>query len=274
MKKNLLRGIAMLLCAVMLFTALPTGAMVYAADAQTDSTELQNTKAGDTTEKNLIEIIGEFISIVKNVILDLSGYVSSYQNEEEKRTLEEAGIMGYLFDPKEGCFYTSSDPWQRVTGYNQAYDIIAPTVLIDFDTVRFKFDYEGKKWLLQVWKGQYGALFYGAEIGLYNKPANRWVEHYDCASDDERLQMSMDFYEYKKFFGKGYWKKQFSRPYDYYWWCTGFIPGNRNDEYEKLRVDARITAADYDMLSALTRAIEKEGIICQVSGLDIRFTYH
>ena len=98
-------------------------------------------------------------------------------NTNDERDLSETGIVGYLFDPNEKCFYTASDPWQRIVGYNELFDIFSEVAWIDFDTVRFKFDYKNKNWCVQIWKGQYGLLFYGAEIGVYNKPTNRKIAH-------------------------------------------------------------------------------------------------
>ncbi len=189
--------------------------------------------------------------------------------------LTNSGVAGYLYDPAEKCFYTSSDPWQRVAGYNEIYDTLAPITMISFDTVRLKFDYNNKNWMIQVWKGQYGMAFYGAEIGVYNKPMDRALEHYDCASDEDRLMMSMDFYEYEnRLFGSDGWEKKFSRPYDSYWWCTGFVPGNKLGNFGSLRVDARITAKDYDMLIGIKNALAENSIQCTISGLNIYFTYN
>ncbi len=184
--------------------------------------------------------------------------------------LSASGIAGFLYDAKENCFYTASDPWQRTVGYNEPFVVFAPGIAISFDTVRIKFDYNNKDWMLQMWKGQYGFVFYGAEIGIYTKPKDRDVDHYDCASDDERLKMSMDF------FNGGV--KKFSRPYGSYWWCTGFTPGNILGAFHNLRVEARITMKDYEMLSAVKRALDSEkvineGVIYSINGLNINITY-
>ncbi len=300
MKQSLVRKIAMLMCAVMLFCAVPFS--TYAADngkngiTATEIERLDKDEATENTEgteqkKSLTETLKDIIESVKKFVVAIAAYLEEQEKTEQEQTepvtkpaedekkdddkdISESGIAGYLYDAKEKCFYTASDPWQRVVGYNELFDIFSEVAWIDFDTVRFKFDYKDKNWCVQIWKGQYGLLFYGAEIGVYNKPADRKIAHYDAVKDDERLQMSMDFYEYEKsLFNKGEWNKKFSRPYDYYWWCTGFIPGNRDNEFDKLRVDARITAKDYDMLSSLTKAIKKEGIEYKVKGLDVILTY-
>ncbi len=185
-------------------------------------------------------------------------------------TMAAAGVLGFLYDPDEMCFYTASDPWQRKIGYTEIFDVLAPGITISYDTVRIKFDYKEKNWMLQFWKGQYGIFFYGAEIGLYNKPEGRQYDYYDCASDDEKVMMSMDFYN------SGV--KKFHRPYGSYWWCTGFVPGNIGDNFNNLRVDARITLKDYDMLSAVKKALDsdeiiKEGITYSTYGTNVYITY-
>lgn len=187
--------------------------------------------------------------------------------------MEKSGILGYLFDPNEGCFYTSADPWQRVVGYNEIFDIMGPFTFIDFDTVRCRFDYKDKNWMIQLWKGQYGLVFYGAEVGVYTKPKDRELMHYDCASDSEMLKMSMTFIEKEKFFGKVTWEEKFTRPYGYYWWCTGFLPGNKYGKFDELKLDMRITMKDYEMLSGFTGALKENGISYTVRGLDVYFIY-
>ena len=147
----------------------------------------------------------ESVTVVYN-----SGTTDSIYSEE----MEKSGILGYLYDPAERCFYTADDPWQRNVGYNSIFDTTSNIALIDFDTVRLRFEYQNKDWMIQLWKGQYGLIFYGAEVGIYTKPKDRKLMHYDCASDDEMLKMSMDFLEYKN----GKWTKRFTRPYGYYWW--------------------------------------------------------
>lgn len=183
--------------------------------------------------------------------------------------MEKSGVFGYLYDPAGKYFYTSDDPWQRNIGYNSIFDTAAPLSLINFDTLRLRFGYEDKDWMIQVWKGQYGLIFYGAEMGVYTKPKDRKLMHYDCASDAEMLKMSMVFNE--KRFGK--WEHRFTRPYGYYWWCTGFLPGNKFGNFDVISLDLRVTAKDYDMLSGIKSALEKNNITYKTSGLDVYFTF-
>lgn len=181
-----------------------------------------------------------------------------------------SGVLGYLYDPAEKCFYTAGDPWQRNVGYNSIFDIASPIAFIDFDTVRLRFEYQDKDWMIQLWKGQYGLIFYGAEIGVYTKPKDRTLMHYDCASDADMLKMSMTFRENKS----GQWVEKFSRPYGYYWWCTGFLPGNRMGKYNTLSLDVRITAKDYEMLGKIKDCLAANDISYRASGLDVYFIYY
>jgi len=55
----------------------------------------------------------------------------------------------------------------RYTGYSILADILlAPMVGFFLDTVRFPFEYDGKPWQIQIWKGRY-MVANGGEIGLY-----------------------------------------------------------------------------------------------------------
>lgn len=248
-----------------------TAAALKAISAYFEENDLSDLKAdikNETSAETTVSRIKHVITFIANTLKSIPGVLLNGFD------LKEDGIASYLYDPAEKCFYTASDPWQRSVGYGILYDVASPLVLINFDTVRLKFDYAGENWLIQVWKGQYGMVFYGGEIGVYTKPADRNVDIYDCADDDKLLKMSMDFYEYETgFLKKPVWEKKFSRPYGEYWWCTGFIPGNRLGEFENLRVSARITMKDYDMLKAFTDALSNQVISYKTNGLDVTFNY-
>lgn len=122
-------------------------------------------------------------------------------------------IAGFEYDAEQGIYYSQLDPLQRLFGFNVIYDVAAPRVGMVYSTKRIFFDYDDKDWMVQIWKGQYG-ITAGAEIGLYNKPSDRLVPQYDCATDDELITMSFDFYN-----GGQY---EFSRGPEKHWWLTGF----------------------------------------------------
>lgn len=203
---------------------------------------------------------------------------------------DETGIIGYLYDPNERCFYTADDPWQRNFGYNEIYDQSAALVAIVIETCRIRFeDYDDRDWMIQLWKGQYGFVLYGAEIGIYTKPMDREIEHYDCATDDDMIQMEMTLYEKTDILGQKTWVKTFSRPYSRQWWHTGFVWGNMMTRYDDdLKLQARLTMRDYEMLSKCEKAfidqgfkkvdlknlsslLQSDGNVYMTNGLDISF---
>ena len=180
-------------------------------------------------------------------------------------TFQSIGIAGYLYDPVEKVFFTAEDPWQRNYGFNTAYDVASQHVFIQYDTAPIRFTcHEGEKWMIQPWKGQYGFLFYGGEIGVYKQYNPRDVEHYDCAEDKDQLMMEMTVSR-RQLTGK--WSKEIHRPYGSYWWVTGFKLGFvrfvsslralRFDTYRDLRIEARITMMDYDMRNAFVAAVNE-----------------
>ncbi len=223
------------------------------------------------TEERVYEYkVRPFIGSAENKITGYFGEVKSlkYTPVKDVETVypedwDNTGIIGYLYDPKYKCFYSADDPWQRNFGYNELYDDSAKLIAIVIETCRLKFGYDNRRWMIQLWKGNYGFILYGAEIGIYTKPLDRAVEHYDCATDDDMLQMEMTLYEKKKdLLGMTYWDHVFSRPYQKHWWHTGFVLGNMmtDNRYDTdLRLYARITMRDYEMLAECEKAFIEQG---------------
>ena len=183
---------------------------------------------------------------------------------------QSQGFLGYMFNDEGNFYYTSSDPWQRNFGFNKLYDFGAQFVFMFYDSARIFFDYGDKNWMIEFWKGQYGGVFIGAEIGVYTKPKDREVEHFDCANNEEALYMDMTFYR------KG--EELFSREYMKYWWCTGFVPGKleKYSDRSELSIKTRITMKDKAMRKAFVNGLETceefvfiEGENFFIDGLDV-----
>ena len=119
---------------------------------------------------------------------------------------------GFEYDAKQGIYYSHLNPLQRKFGFNFIYDMAAPMAGMVYDTKRIEFIYDNREWMIQIWKGQYG-ITSGAEIGLYNRPLDR-VMQYDCADDEDLIEMQFDFYNQNQFV--------FSRGPEKHWWLTGF----------------------------------------------------
>lgn len=199
-------------------------------------------------------------------IIDGLGSLGSSSGDKNLALFDD-GIASYQYSPDGNYYYTNEDPWQRALGYNELYDAGAQFVCIYIDTMRCKFDYAGKDWMIQFWKGQYGYVFVGHEIGVYNKPKNRGAEHYDCVTDEESIYMSMTGYRNGQ--------ELYTRDYAKYWWCTGFVPGKleKFSDRSELSLTARMTMKDYDMLLAFTGSLKDNGMVLgqdfTTKGLDV-----
>ncbi len=177
--------------------------------------------------------------------------------------MKEGGVVSYLYNPEGNFYYVEDNPWQRNFGFNVLYDWAAATMVLFYDTWRAHFDYDGLEWMIQAWKGQYGFLFIGGEIGVYNRtPGSTMVtsSHYNCADDNHLINMEMTiWYDERK--GQGY-QKLFTRTYYPHWWSTGFVDGHLADykfnDRTCLIQTARLTMYDQEMLDAFTDALEHE----------------
>ncbi len=236
-----------------------------------EDTERFTTFAVDTTEGTTSFTLPEPSS-------DLAGTVTVPNNtapastDQAQQTIQKAavfsdGFLGFQFNKAGNYYFTTEDPWQRNFGFNVLYDMGAPFMNFYYDTIRCKFRYDNKDWLIQLWKGQYGLVFLGAEIGVYTKPLDRDQAHYDGAADDDMLYMSMDFYR------KG--ELRASRDYAKYWWCTAFVPGTLDSfrDRSELSMKARITLKSKEMTELFAQSLEKNGLKrdtnFSVSGKDV-----
>lgn len=171
-------------------------------------------------------------------------------------------LASYKFDPDGNFYYTDDkDCWQKDFGFNEVYDKFAPITMMYYDTVRTTFEYGGKEWLIQIWKGQYGMAFVGGEIGVYTRPIGSIGSHFVCADKEDWLYMETAFMwdEYET----GEYRAVFNRDYDKYWWATGFVVGFPNGSLrqtlKEFRLVTHITFKDTEMADAFCEAFEKNG---------------
>ena len=133
------------------------------------------------------------------------------------------GFMGFTFDPYQFTIINQKPTFQWLLGFNDFYDTMPWVVNVWADTMKCHFNYEGKDWRVQFWKGGYGVFFAtGGEIGIYNKSENQNLEHYTApVSQGDWLDLTFSIYN------KG--NKLFTRPSPQlsgdvgpYWWATGY----------------------------------------------------
>jgi len=171
-------------------------------------------------------------------------------------TKKDTGMFGYQIDETKSHFFTSKDAWQRNFGFCKIYDDASPLIAFYYDTERILFQYGEYDWMVQLWKGQYGFIFIGSEIGVYHKEKDRDIEFYDCAEDKNCLKMKMKLYRDED-------TLLFDRPEGYYWWTTGFVPGklDRFADRSELKVVAKITFFDKEMTNAFLEGFKKAGFV-------------
>ena len=170
--------------------------------------------------------------------------------------LSERQILSYMYEYNGDYYYTNDkDCWQKHFGFNFVYDALASLYYLEYDFVRVFFTYEGLDWMIQMWKGQYGFVFYGSEVGVYTKDEGAdyatKFSHYNTASEENYLDMETTLYRRNK---DASYSHVFSREYGKYWWCTGFVPGHLRDTTpcDELRNVTHITLKSEEMAKLFT----------------------
>lgn len=177
-------------------------------------------------------------------------------------------FMGYYIDFNQNYVYTGIDVWQREMGFNIFYDIFCylTPFFFHYTTQRVKFNYQGKDWMFQMWKGRY-AIANGGELGIYTRPEEKEGSFYDCGADEDMLVMSVAVYHGDELL--------FKHGPMLHWWVTGFAINDTAYLPESLTLFATIEMRDEEMLEAASEAFEtKKGIIdYEVDGLTISFVW-
>lgn len=177
-------------------------------------------------------------------------------NQLEKQAELNADLKdaGFAYEMNGDYFYSLMNCWQRDVGYCRLYDEAAPLFNMIMDCEPVTFAYGGKRWLIELWKGQYG-ITTGGEIGVYNTERGDIEDDrftgtfYESIEDDERLGLS---FVLKK---NG---KVILRRKDVHWWLTGFKLGEFS-EPNALTMDAAITFPDRQMRDAFTDGLIRIG---------------
>lgn len=184
---------------------------------------------------------------------------------------ELAEPLGYTYHCQCGFFSSTLDAWQKTAGYTWIYDYMAPRFRMVIDALPVYFDYQGRTWLIEFWKGQYG-INTGAEIGIYHADRLLTENEYKTAlfhavEDDEMLPSAL------KLCMNGFDCVQLS---ERHWWLTAFLPGCFSDPSD-LSLTSSIRFPDNEMIDAFYDGLCHTGqTIEDVSFQDlcITFTYH
>lgn len=161
--------------------------------------------------------------------------------------------FGYSYIPSQDLFTSRLDTWQRAFGYCQLYDRAAGRLGMIFDCLPVYFDYQGKTWLVEFWKGQYG-INTGCEVGIYY--ADRILKEdeiktalFHSVRDKEMPRIS--FCLIKDHSAITHLRAK-------HWWLTAFLPGCFSEPAE-LTLHASVTFASPDMTAAFLRGLKRTG---------------
>lgn len=237
------------------------------SEALTQTTTAENSETTTLTEK--VTQIANAVNTAFKEVFTLPR-APKYVEPETDIDFNTAKLASYKFNPSGNYYYTDDkDCWQSNFGFNEVYDNFAPITMMYYDTVRTTFEYGGKEWLIQTWKGQYGMAFVGGEVGVYTRRPGSGGTHFVCADKEDWLNMEMAFMwdEYSN----GNYRAVFNRDYDKYWWATGFVVGFPNGSLRKtlteFRLVTHITFKDTEMANAFCEAFEANGFT-RVAKLD------
>lgn len=163
--------------------------------------------------------------------------------------------FGFAYEPYQDIFYSLLNPWQRELGYCRLYDeaCVVMSMIIDCEPIRF--EYAGRRWLIEFWKGQYG-MTTGGEVGIYY---TQWPDldipgvfngtFYYSLRNEDLINMSFIFRK------KG--NILFTRS-GYHWWLTGFKLGEFS-KHSDLSMDITLDLYDRKMANAFVDALVKVG---------------
>lgn len=162
--------------------------------------------------------------------------------------------FGYLYMPEWDVFSSRIDAWQKEFGFGKIYDQVAPYFNMVYEKLPIYFDYNGKTWLIEVWKGQYG-INSGCEVGVYH--ADNLIDSEDrartifhAASGYEMPVLSTELWR------KGHCVAALRKRH---WWLTTFEVGVFSQP-SQLSLDVTIQFPNLDMKNAFCKALREQGI--------------
>ncbi|MCI5872044.1 MAG: DUF4474 domain-containing protein [Clostridiales bacterium] len=161
--------------------------------------------------------------------------------------------FGFFYDEREDVFSSYRDAWQRKNGYTELFDKAAASANMIIDAWPVYFDYAGKTWLVEFWKGQYG-INTGGEVGIYRteEPVSPYfypVAHFEAAEDDEMPIICCRL------------ERKGKKVYEYcerHWWLTGFRMGTFSKPSD-LRLLATLNFEEPQMAQALFEGLRRSG---------------
>lgn len=157
--------------------------------------------------------------------------------------------FGFSYIACQDIFTSRMDAWQHDYGYCALYDRTAYHFNLVFDSLPVYFDYKGRTWLVELWKGQYG-INTGGEIGVYYSDRILDKKDYDNTlfkGVDDKDMLGLSFQLYKN-------GAQIANVCGRHWWQTAFSMG-RFSRPADLCMRASITFPSPDMARAFAQSL-------------------
>lgn len=159
------------------------------------------------------------------------------------------GQIGFDFTVGECLVSAPIYCWMRSFGFCIEYDFLCYILPVyRYNTRRFKFDYQDKEWMIQMWKGNY-LITNGGEVGMYNREKGSFGSYYDTAEDSQMIPMTLKI---------KHGEDVLVEASQIHWWINGFRLANNNLYHPKaLTLEATMQVYDEEFLNAFTAAIDK-----------------
>ena len=203
----------------------------------------------------IIAVIGVCAAILlwrkRNSLRRIAGMSDGEKNELLDTLVEP---FGYRYVPEWDVFSSRVDAWQKQFGYGAIYDRAASYFNMVLETLPVYFDYDGKTWLIQIWKGQYG-ICSGCEVGVYHADRivaekEREITIFRAADETEMLPMSTELRREGRLI-------TFLR--ERHWWLTTFDVGTFSNP-KQLSLKISIRFPDPGMQDAFYRGLLEQGV--------------
>lgn len=165
--------------------------------------------------------------------------------------------FGFDYQLSQDIFISRTDAWQREYGYCRLYDEAAPAWGMLFDCEPIYFDYHGRTWLIEFWKGQYG-INIGAEAGIYRADSLVPPEHRSTAFFQTVPDAELPVFDLELYCGTVSIFHITRR----HWWLAGFRMGMLA-EPEMLSLRISVTFSDREMQAAFLEGCKEAGISCR-----------
>ncbi len=181
--------------------------------------------------------------------LDTAIYINVVTGECTNKDGSGLAGTGFNFNLHESLVYATINSWMRKFGFCVFYDIAANSMplLWHYITRRFTFEYDGLEWMIQIWKGNY-LITNGGEVGVYNREPGTFGTFYNCATEDQLMEMSLQVYH-----GEDLLVNQAPQMH---WWINGFQMSKRRYIPDSLTMKFSILMPNEEMLNAFCESID------------------